>query len=365
MKKHLALLFVCLRFFCAANDGAYYASGNQLVPVFETTVSVKKEILTVKKINGKFIQVTVYYEFFNPDAAKEIVVGFEAFAPQGDVDPTPYKGQHPYMHDFTVAMNGNPIPYEIALVHDSIETENGAIKSADTVESHWDEFNPFYYIYHFKAKFESGINKVVHTYNYEISSSVGSFFRFDYILTAANRWANRQIDDFTLILDLGECEEYNIEKTFFNDPSDWIVNGIGKIANDPTDLAANAQSIHCVVQNGNLIFQKTNFHPKGELSVWLSRYTFTADGEVDFISSLPYSYYYQPELSNTKMDESERLIMRNLPYARRGYIFKNDIIQQFYSQQKWYIPNTYYRPNLENLHSLELEWIEKLKRKDE
>ncbi len=49
-----------------ANDGSYYASGNHLIPVFETDISVKKEILTLKKIRNRFIEVTVYYEFFNP-----------------------------------------------------------------------------------------------------------------------------------------------------------------------------------------------------------------------------------------------------------------------------------------------------------
>ena len=59
-----------------ANDGAFFARGNQLIPIQETSISVKKEILSIKKIRNQFVEVSVYYEFFNPDADKEIIVGF-------------------------------------------------------------------------------------------------------------------------------------------------------------------------------------------------------------------------------------------------------------------------------------------------
>ena len=79
-----------------ANDGAYFFSGNQLIPTTETDIIVRKEILTLKKIRNQFIEVTVYYEFYNPGIEKEIIVGFEAFAPEGDVNGEPKNGKHPY-----------------------------------------------------------------------------------------------------------------------------------------------------------------------------------------------------------------------------------------------------------------------------
>ena len=52
-----------------ANDGAFYASGNHLIPITETDIRVQKEILTLNRV-GDSIQVNVYYEFFNPVAEK-------------------------------------------------------------------------------------------------------------------------------------------------------------------------------------------------------------------------------------------------------------------------------------------------------
>lgn len=34
---------------CFANDGAYYVSGNHLIPMYESDIVVKKEILTIKR----------------------------------------------------------------------------------------------------------------------------------------------------------------------------------------------------------------------------------------------------------------------------------------------------------------------------
>ena len=83
MKSCIALLLTLLTtHHLHANDGAYYASGNHLIPISETDIAVKKEILTLKKIRNQYIEVTVYYEFFNPKAEKTITVGFEAFAPK-------------------------------------------------------------------------------------------------------------------------------------------------------------------------------------------------------------------------------------------------------------------------------------------
>ena len=71
MKRILILLSCCLStLFTFANDGVFYASGNQLIPITETDISVKKEVLTINRV-GDHLEVTVYYEFFNPVGEKE------------------------------------------------------------------------------------------------------------------------------------------------------------------------------------------------------------------------------------------------------------------------------------------------------
>ena len=74
MKKTLTILLALFAFATAkANDGAFYAQGNHLIPITETTISVKKEILTITRVAdtvsgwGSMFMVNVYYEFFNPD----------------------------------------------------------------------------------------------------------------------------------------------------------------------------------------------------------------------------------------------------------------------------------------------------------
>ena len=129
MKKLLALIpLLQTVLVCLANDGAFRANGNQLIPMVETDISVKKEILTIKRIDARKVEITVYYEFFNPKEDKELEVGFEAFSPSGDADKTPDDGQ-PYINHFTVTLNDAVVPYKVAIVKDSIYYRNGKYKT--------------------------------------------------------------------------------------------------------------------------------------------------------------------------------------------------------------------------------------------
>ncbi|MBN8688506.1 MAG: hypothetical protein J0M10_15910 [Chitinophagales bacterium] len=48
-----------------ANDGSFYAAGNTLIPLKETIIQMKKEILSLDR-KGDWMQVDIYFEFFNP-----------------------------------------------------------------------------------------------------------------------------------------------------------------------------------------------------------------------------------------------------------------------------------------------------------
>ena len=62
MKRIIIAVFCCLSaLFASANDGVFYASGNQLIPITETEISVQKEVLTINRV-GDHLEVTVYYE---------------------------------------------------------------------------------------------------------------------------------------------------------------------------------------------------------------------------------------------------------------------------------------------------------------
>jgi hypothetical protein len=347
-----------------ANDGSFRGSGNQLIPIQETEVSVRKEILTIKRVDKDYADISVYYEFFNPQNEKEIIVGFEAFSPEGDVDRTPVNGQHPYMSNFTVIMNGQPLNYKIAYVSDSMYAKNGFIRSItlkEAISSMEDvDESTFYYVYYFKAKFKKGLNIIKHSYRFELSSSVSSIYDFNYIITAANRWGNRQIDDFTLILDPGNFETLEIPETFFKSKNEWLINGVGKVTEGERDdfFETEKRQLKFYIRNGTLIFSKKNFHPTSELFFYEpANYTADKNGNVGK-NYLPFSIDNQDEINLN--GNINRKILRNLPFARRGYIFKNPELKNFYEKMVWYMPNPQYTPDVSGIDDREKLWLKRL-----
>ena len=354
MRNFILLYFLVFCIGVYANDGAFYMAGNQLVPINETDISVKKEILYIKKTE-EFAEVSVYYEFFNPKDEKEIIVGFEAGIPLGDAGFSPVNGHHPYMFDFTVSLNGNFLPYQIAFVKNSTYTKNHKIQNIDPKSLDNDVIGDeldFQYVYHFKAKFKKGKNIVKHTYRYKLSRGVCYYYDFNYVLTAANRWANKQIDDFTLILDMDDFQTASIRKTFFKNTNEWTFNGIGKITENP-------DYTNFYIQQGILVFEKKNFVPKGELSVEEeSSYCREAGSNQKFIFSLGKNR----ELGDpTEKTPEEKRIIRNLPFARRGYIFKDKTLQDVFKTEDWYQPNPSYVPEVEALTEEEKQLIKTFK----
>ncbi len=354
MEKYLLLIIgLIASSYIQANDGAFFASGNQLIPIVETDITVQKEILTLKKVDNKIMEVTVYYEFFNPKEEKTITVGFEAISPMGDVEGAPKNGQHPYMSDFTVVLNNNILKYEVAFINEPPTLQNGKIESLNLAELEGDISGndvDFYYVYHFKAAFKKGRNIIKHTYNYDVSGGVCYDYNFEYILTAANRWGNKQIDDFTLIIDNGPFENFHVTKSFFNDGSDWIVNGIGKMQ---STLEQGAETLQFYIQKGNIIFQKKDFQPSEELYVFA-----THCGKPETYYQTPFSLHSLRGPAEPQND-FEKKVLRNLPFARRGYVFKNAELKNYYKKVDWYMPNPNYVPDLEKLSEGEKEWVER------
>lgn len=211
MKGIKYILFVILlSFSCViskANDGVYYyyASGSLLVPVHETEISVAKEILTITIGKDSFAIVDVYYEFMNNSEAKTVTMAFEANVPDADLAPLNRNGIHPFVHDFTVTMNGNNLDYKNAVVGDSLNP----LKLENNIEHYVYSYeSPYSYGYFFEAPFVKGKNIVHHTYRYRMNRSSEEKFNIPYRLTPATRWANHQIDDFTLRIKTEEHTSY-------------------------------------------------------------------------------------------------------------------------------------------------------------
>lgn len=368
----LLLLILLSYTVCCANDGAFRAAGNQLIPMYETDISVKKEILTINRISSTKAAITVYYEFFNPKANKELEVGFEATSPHGDVGTRPVNGRHPYITQFTVNMNGESIPFNVSIVSDSLYYNKGNYKSKTIAqankESSENDMVDFFYVYHFRAQFKTGLNIITHTYTVELSSSVVENYSLDYILSAAGRWANRQIDDFTLQINMGEFQDLSIENTFFAKASEWqlpettkslFVKKRDKYEKDKTEF---------FIRKGMLVFQKQNFKPIGELYIHSFNYDFyngpndanTYDGLFNYNrEGVPFSIEDQDGIQKPANEFSKR-ILKNLPFARRGYVFKSPELQSYFEKQPWYKKDEKYQPVLAELTQKEQAWLNKL-----
>ena len=391
MKKVLALLlcFFCI-VFASANDGVFYVEGNHLIPINETDISVQKEVLTLNRAGDK-IQVTVYYEFFNPSAAKEVLVGFEADA-HGHAPSLTFP-QHPSIGNFKVVMNGEALDYDIA--HVEVHYENGRKVKVSYVKDgriegmtleqcmkEWDAIEADEaicdFVYHFNAHFRPGLNIIQHTYDFDLSYQQdysdkgyeGTEDFFPYILTAANRWANHQIDDFTLIVNMGDRASFHISPTFFESAGEWTFQGTGKYSVNIIKDGKEYSEFH--VRQGSIKFHKENFHPDGELLLtdlyrgfpFYAENT-SADNILETLKSKFYPLYisdytiekWKETLYNTYTSEQRR-ILKNLPFAYRGYIFKDKSLQEYFECANWYIPDPDYNADMDKLSDAEKKWVE-------
>lgn len=367
--KYLFILFVSV-VTCTemnANDGVYYGSGNALIPINEKTIKVQKEILNIKKVGDEF-HLTVYYEFNNPGVAKKVLVGFEANCPYGDVSFDPIKSlQHPFMKDFTVNMNGKILPFKVAKVHDSLYFKNGKFieMSIDELKKYSDgDYYDFFYVYHFEAEFKPGINTVTHTYKLKASSSVMDVYDLTYILTGAARWVNKQIDDFTLNIDLGEFQCADIEHNFFSSQNEWNIMGVGKKLEIKREMS-ETKFTRFYLRNGIISFHKANFKPRKELYLNASRLELCTGcktwGTDSFDAQSDYLYFCNFELPLVAKDEWSLKVMKNLPYARRGYVFNNKELQTWFEKMPWYLPDPNYTPDLTALREAEKKWLNDIK----
>jgi hypothetical protein len=375
LRYFFLLILTLSAFLCQANDGAFLTNGNQLIPMYETDISVQKEILTIRRIGPKQAQITVYYEFFNPKQEKTMEVGFEAFSPSGDTDHSPDKDGQPHIFHFTVNLNGAAVPWQVAIVKDKSYYREGRYKAMTLAraekESNENDYVDFFYVYHFRALFHKGVNILQHTYVVDLSSSVDEAYSLQYVLTAAKRWANRQIDDFTLQIDMGDYQDLSIPATFFQHGSEWTMTGPGKqIERKPQHSDDKEPKVaQFFIHHGTLVFRKSNFRPAGELNLsamnYYYYYTLTVDkhkGEGPFkfdyrLDDLAFSV--EEGWPGDAVDELSKKILHNLPFARRGYIFKIPEIQAYYTSQPWYIPNPSYTPVVSQLTRKEQEQLNK------
>jgi YARHG domain len=317
------------------NDGVFYATGNTLVPLKETTIRLKKEILNLER-KGEWMQVNIYFEFFNPGPDKELTVGFVTPPAEGDV--TDKEAKHPFVKNFVVLNDSVKLRFKIA------KMDNTGFKVSSKIASGYE------FVYYFTIKFKKGINIIRHSYLYKGGGSVEAQHDFDYRLTTGTTWANSAIDDFELNIDMGENSYFSVPTSFGTAPAPWQVIGVGKISNSSFDLPFVAEGGEnklkmTLLRKGKLQMKAVNFKPTEDLSIvfwqlhnelnlWCDK---GVENDFSGIRDLMWGESVQDSIS--KMTDNELRLYRNLNYARMGYDFKDEGLKKAFSKYNWYMPD--------------------------
>jgi len=359
-----------------ANDGVYYTSGNQLVPYAETTIQVKKEILTISLLDSKVAKVDVYYEFLNPSSSsKTIQMGFEADPSYNDDYEFYTNGVHKRIYDFTVEMNGQKINHKNAVCLANAKDIKSGLLDLNKYEYNADysglfrkgdeegESVKYAYVYYFNATFKPGINKIHHTYSYTMSESVGLMYEISYKLSPAARWANRQIDDFTLIVRADNtAKHFSIQKNGLKGASAQIIEGKGKIRTAPD----KSELYEIVLRNGAVQFHADNFRPdpEHELEIasaesiygWTGGRLAESYDRVSCSTLMIWGYDNESAHKTLTVDQAKR-IARNAPYANRGHVFKDPFLKKYFESLYWYMPDPSYVDSQKDFTESDKEWL--------
>lgn len=378
LARLLAVIVACLATAfipTMANDGVYFTSGNHLIPLRETDISVQKEVLTIALQDDGMATVDVYYEFYNRGNDKQVLMGFEAMPPYNADAAFNPKGIHPFIHDFTIACNGQPIRHKNAValipedkgapVFDAVGARKDEwcfdAEGTDGIESmlynaQLDSLCSFAYVYYFDAQFQQGINRVHHTYRYDMSYGAGMTFSIDYLLSPATRWANHAIDDFTLRIQAkNTAKNFAINDSAFLQSQFRIVEGMGKMRHQKL---FGESVTEFTLRNGTVEWHATHFAPRHELYiVSADELRYANDRHCNLGEFYDRSAMFVPSLL-PECGSKEARILRNLPYAHRGYVFKDKELARFFDQQWWYMPDPTWQPSTQDFTPSEREYIQ-------
>lgn len=340
MQKIILPLLILFFQQAKANDGVFYAMGNTLMPLKETTIRLKKEILNLDR-KGDWIQVNIYFEFFNPGAERELTVGFVTPPAVGDVSDE--EAKHPFIKDFMVMVGDRLLPFKIA------KMEETGFKVSSKVSEGYD------FVYHFTVRFAKGVTVIRHSYLYKGGGSVEARQDFDYRLTTGTTWANSAIDDFELNIDMGDDSYFSVPASFSTAPASWQIAGIGRLSKTNFSLPympEDKDRLKMVyLRKGKLQLRTTAFKPVQDLTInfWNlhNEINLWCDNKEqnDFKGMMEMIWGDSVEAAVSKLTDNELRLYRNLNYARMGYDFKDESLKKIFSKYNWYLPDPLLKPD--------------------
>ena len=387
MKKlFLTLALVALACVGRANDGVYYVSGTNLVPVQENQISITKEVLTIDIGDDGCAHVDVYYELLNKGKARTVTMGFEANLPYMTGDDFSPRGIHPSIKDFTVTLNGNQLGYKNAVIIGSTDEQPSNFSPLDMRKWHItddsdemstsltngrDTISNVAYGYYFDARFEPGKSVVHHTYTFIMSNGVYRSFEIPYWLTPCTRWANHQVDDFTLrIRAVNTAKHFYLNDDVFSRQPFKVTEGRGKVR---TGEAYDQHYTEVSLRNGTVECHVTNFRPQENIYVRSADLVAMTDEHFDIGSfydrassiypteNVDFKACYGREPRNEEeVRKLHKRICRNLPYANRGYVFNDRNLQRYFNSKWWYMPDPDWQMSTEDFQRTDRLFIDEL-----
>jgi len=332
MKKSITLLFaILIAVNSFAEDLIYLANGNMLVPTIPTDIKVKKEILSITLTDRGYTDIDVYYELFNPETATMFEVGFEAKAPVNagvDLKLKSTEDSHPFIQDFTVMVNGTKTPHKTAIIL------NNSLKKVKALP---DENTPYSYGYFAAVAFKPGLNQVRHTYKFRNSFGEHNTFYIPYIITTATRWADKSVEEFTLVINSAtSAKHFCINNKPFSSTDYHIVGRDGKTRQAKY---AGEEVTEICLRNAATILQIKDFKPTADIEIYSADCLHSDDVEKIMTSGEFYDRSIPDYQSYSNLSTTEKKIMKSLPYANRGQVFEDKEIADFFKKIWWYMPN--------------------------
>ena len=332
----MILTLLCFAVF--SNDWEFGSEGEHLIPLEISDVSIKSEKI-VMKLTEKGMEINVRFVFNSPvNEVKKI----------GFITPPDQQQGELFMTDFKTMVNGQEVISKVENFDKSPFAANSALKKAAEEMEESAEHDVTGYVYYFDAPFKKGDNVVEHSYIYSGSGGIDGR-DYAYVITTISKWKNKRVDDFELIIDMGENSFFMLPYTFWksNKKIDWEIFGEGRIESGKyTQYTDEMTDVFFVkMKNGYVRYKTKNFSPEFDIEIYdINFFTGRLDmlpqsnGKTLYKDDLTYLYgrIYNQDIY-VRNDEELR-ILKNYPYAAAGYDFSDPQLKKYFSQFFWYIP---------------------------
>lgn len=347
------LLFFILNFFSYSNDWEFGSRGEHMVPFKNSKMKIKDEKIMMKLEQDKSgelqMKVKVRFVFENAEEGKKIIGFVTPEREDNDTEEeTSGKAKRLGIINFLSKVNGKTVSTQRKALQDILSKgilDKGA----------WEEYQEKKYwksdVYYLEAPFFKGENIVEHEYCY--TGSYGIFEReFAYILTTISKWQNQTVENFELLLDMGNVY-FKLPYTFWSHHKkiDWEMLGEGKSI--VVEEGENRKRVYLRMKNGMIRYRAKNFAPSEEFCVVVLTHNTGTVGRFSNPENSKYILhdkltelllrmqmedreFYREDLE--KLTENELEILRNYPYAFAGYDFSRKDLKAYFSQFVWYLP---------------------------